>query len=454
MRFTKEALKKPLFGIAVFCMLFISIPGNSFDIKAGADGWKNAASDDEKVNAREARKGVVRIFNRMDNGSSMGSGFGVGTVGEETDIFITNRHVVVKEDDTVSDEIYILLDNEALIRYVENGERRMSMNLDHMVKCKVLYTTEDYPDFAILQAERKVEGRVALPLLSSLEANEMDTVYAVGYPGNADFNTDKYVPASVADETSTQGVISSFKILENSENTEIIQHDASINHGNSGGPLITADGNVIGINTYGFGEVGNSKAGENTMLEYSASVIIDYVMDELDELGIYYEKGTVKTEKKFDFPIDIKILAAAVTGVLVLIIVSVVFLGKKKKGEENKNKPGKASSTDNGLRLQGVSGAFAGRRFAIHGSIRIGRDPQSQIAYPGNTQGISGRHCELILKDGVVYLQDVGSTYGTFVNGIRIQPNQPIVLRAGETFYLAQPQECFVLVDKKQNAGG
>ena len=337
MRFTKEALKKSIFGIAVFFVLSIGVFANSFTVKAGADGWKNAASDDEKVNAREARKGVVRIFNRMENGSSLGTGFGVGTVGEETDIFITNRHVVVNEDDTVSNEIYILLDNEALTRYVENGERYLSMNQDHMVKCKVLYTTEDYPDFAILQAERKVEGRVALPLLSSLESNEMDTVYAVGYPGNADFNTDKYVPASVADETSTQGVISSFKILENSKNTEIIQHDASINHGNSGGPLITTDGNVIGINTYGFGIVGNSEAGENTMSEYSASVIIDY------ELGIYYEKGTVKTgevDQGFEFPIDIKILAAALAGVLVIAILTVAFFLNKKKGEENNNKPG------------------------------------------------------------------------------------------------------------------
>lgn len=55
--------------------------------------------------------------------------------------------------------------------------------------------------------------------------------------------------------TVTSGIISAksrtIKIEEEEESymTDLIQTDATINHGNSGGPLITPEGEVIGINT-------------------------------------------------------------------------------------------------------------------------------------------------------------------------------------------------------------
>ena len=435
MNLKKATLEKILLKTALFYILFAVFCGCSFSVKA------------EKTSMKETYRGVVRIFIPLDMGYSTGSGFGVGTIGKETDIFITNRHVIEKEDGTISDDIYILLDNEAVTFGVENGENYYYMNENHMVKCSVLYTTDNYPDFAILKAEQNVKDRTALPLMSSKEADVLETVYALGYPANADFNTDKYMPSLAEDVTGTQGVISSFKTLDEAADTEIIQHDAHINHGNSGGPLVTADGNVIAINTFITGDGA----------EYSGSVVIDYVIEALNNLGIYYETGAgtaeENTEKEKeevkeeqDFSVTLGILAAAgAVGVLIGIILIIGFAKKQPEENHEENRP-----KDSGFRLQGVSGVFSGRRYAINERIHIGRDPQSELVYPAGTMGISSRHCEIMLQNGEVCLLDKGSTYGTFVNGARIQPNRPVVIHAGETFYLGHPGESFVIIDKNR----
>ena len=67
---------------------------------------------DGAITAREARSGVVRVLviptlpiyysaateEYLERGvrwhSGMGSAFGVGDAGEETDVFVTNRHVI------------------------------------------------------------------------------------------------------------------------------------------------------------------------------------------------------------------------------------------------------------------------------------------------------------------------------------------------------------------------
>lgn len=86
------------------------------------------------------------------------------------------------------------------------------------------------------------------------------SVYVIGYPGVAE-NEELVSNNVVLSSTVTQGTISAIK--PSSQNTfDLIQIDASVQHGNSGGPIIDEDGNVIGVATYGMGsESGNYNMG-------------------------------------------------------------------------------------------------------------------------------------------------------------------------------------------------
>lgn len=398
----------------------------------------------DTVAVDEACKGVVRIVAVNNDGTgAAGSGFGIGTVGKETDIFITNWHVVADlKNGGLADHVYILLDNDAVVHDQYNPE--------HMVECRILYAADQYPDFAVLQAERKVEGRTALALLPSGKAKRSQAVYALGYPGSSDHvNGNKYYAAGVEDVTVTAGTLSRFTEMKISGNTWVIQHDAHINHGNSGGPLVTEEGAVIGINTYGFGDL---------EMEYSASVFIDYALDKLNELGIPYEIYKKGASGNLRY-----ILASA--GILLLAAGAVIYVRKKKapnmagttarsNGTAFQKQAGAAAVQkgwkENSLCLRGTSGVYKGRSFFIKNRIRIGRDPsRNELVYPPKTKGVSSVHCEITIRDGQIYLSDLGSSYGTFLKGVRISANQGVPVREGDSFYLGQPQESFVIVKTK-----
>ncbi len=85
----------------------------------------------------------------------------------------------------------------------------------------------------------------AVTLGNSEDVRVGESVYAIGNPIGYEFR-----------RTVTSGIISAknrtIKIEENDQSsymTDLIQTDATINPGNSGGPLITPNGEVIGINT-------------------------------------------------------------------------------------------------------------------------------------------------------------------------------------------------------------
>ncbi len=197
---------------------------------------------------RDARDSVVRIMNYVsDDEIYSGTGFAVGT---EEDIYIvTNYHVV--ED---AEEIYVMYDTG---KYVE----------------ATVYEESEPRDLAVLKLKKDIPGLVPL----TLETGEIDTgmaVYALGYPGAADVlaqglegydveDKEELLHAVIADKqsmTMTNGIISaivdSSLIGDGSRKVKLIQTNTAINHGNSGGPLLDEEGNVVGINTIGLASLG------------------------------------------------------------------------------------------------------------------------------------------------------------------------------------------------------
>lgn len=66
----------------------------------------------------------------------------------------------------------------------------------------------------------------------------------------------------------------------------------------------------------------------------------------------------------------------------------------------------------------------AGSRIAIEGAASIGRDSDNQIVIDDTT--VSGRHAALIYRDGCWWLEDLGSTNGTWLGDRRVENPQPV----------------------------
>ncbi|WP_026499271.1 FHA domain-containing protein [Butyrivibrio sp. WCD2001] len=96
------------------------------------------------------------------------------------------------------------------------------------------------------------------------------------------------------------------------------------------------------------------------------------------------------------------------------------------------------------MELVGLQGIHQGRRIPINGSVVLGRNQQScTIIYPDNTKGISRVHCKVDQTPSGCVITDLGSSYGTFVNGNKLTPNIPTPLREGDTFYLGNQSNSF-----------
>lgn len=96
-------------------------------------------------------------------------------------------------------------------------------------------------DLAVLQAHKIPDDMIAATMRSTADLAPGDAVLAVGYP----FGIGPSASAGVI-----SGLKRSFRSPEGKQlMTNLIQFDAAANPGNSGGPLVTMEGEVIGIVT-------------------------------------------------------------------------------------------------------------------------------------------------------------------------------------------------------------
>ncbi|TWT84495.1 putative cyclic-di-GMP phosphodiesterase AdrB [Planctomycetes bacterium CA13] len=66
----------------------------------------------------------------------------------------------------------------------------------------------------------------------------------------------------------------------------------------------------------------------------------------------------------------------------------------------------------------------------------IGRKPGVSLRLQFRT--VSGQHAALSIKEGVLYLTDLGSTNGTYINGKRVEPNNPVKICEDELIHFAE----------------
>lgn len=142
-------------------------------------------------------------------------------------------------------------------------------------------------DLAVLQ----VEGDFNLPSIpiNTTGFSIGQTIYVVGYPQIAD-DAELISSTQVLSSSVTKGSISSIK--PNTNNTfDLVQIDAAIQGGNSGGPIIDEDGNVVAVATYSINsDSGNYNYGVSSkeLLAFLANSSID---PQINPMRIELEKS-------------------------------------------------------------------------------------------------------------------------------------------------------------------
>lgn len=191
-----------------------------------------------------AKKTVFRIQTRDDNRRDLaqGTGFIVGGDG----VCLTNFHVVHGA-------------SSAAARF--EGEY-----MDHEME---LIDESPELDLALL----RVKNMTAQPVPLLFEKNppkEGDDVYAAGYPLGLGFSVNKGVVNGIRTLSDIPAELST-GLSKYAKTSKWIQTDCTLNHGNSGGPLVNKDGLVVGINTWGLA------AGNNVYFSLLAPQADDFV---------------------------------------------------------------------------------------------------------------------------------------------------------------------------------
>ncbi len=187
---------------------------------------------------------VVMIYNKMPGGTSTGSGF----VLTQDGYVVTNHHVV-------------------------EGDGKLSVTMtDGRNFAATLVGSDDTNDVALLKIE--AVDLQAVTLGSSSDLIVGDQVVAIGNP------------LGELTSTLTVGYISAKERDVNTEGFAInmLQTDAAINSGNSGGPLFNMKGEVVGITTAKYSGTSSSGA---TIEGVGFAIPIDDVTGLLSDLATY-----------------------------------------------------------------------------------------------------------------------------------------------------------------------
>ena len=192
--------------------------------------------------------------------------------------------------------------------HVIEGARSVDVSFSNNESMKArIIGTDPSTDIAVLQVKAPSRALTPLPRGNSDAVHVGDSVVAIGNP----FGLERTV---------TAGIVSALQRVIQAPNEysidHVIQTDAAINKGNSGGPLLNAEGKVVGVNSQiqseTGGNVGIGFAVPIDTVKTVAAEIIKTGHAEHAFLGIRVQSLTPGIAKLFRLPASHGLLVASV----------------------------------------------------------------------------------------------------------------------------------------------
>ena len=376
-------------------------------------------------------KSVVRIVVSLVDGTGTGSGSVVAN-----GVVLTNHHVIEGGTD------------------ISVGSKHTG---DTLYDARILWKSAEL-DLAVLQ----VDGLPPLPVatLAIQKSGKGEKVWAMGYPGASDLGRQLTSEATV-----TGGVISLFHRQpwpQGSVALWIIQHDAVVNPGNSGGPLFDDCGRVVGVNT--------AKAVREAVEGVFWASRITEAIREMEREGITLQKdnatctpsdgGVAQAQQEAEAAAQAAKKAQRNTFIIGLIVgllsLLAIVLALRKPRQQIIRQVSRAVDGFNQISrlasnihrpavvLAGFDGAGKKLRIAVPsrgasasgGGYVVGRHGAlvDQVVADAN---ISRRHARITVEHGRCAIEDLNSKNGTRVNGVRLVAFEPAAITAGDKIHLA-----------------
>ena len=232
-----------------------------------SEGAKNEA-------VRDDRTGVVQVnvVYTDDEGVRNVIQTGTGFMINELSV-VTCNHVTQLDDETMEEaEERFGVDEQKLRKGLSI---RISVIRDVSIGAKIDKQSVEM-DFAVLKMDDKLAGCKSLPLRNSETLVQLEDCYALGFPTITTFSQDG-VKLTSDDVTITDGKVSKVSTIKG---VEYVVNTASVTSGNSGGPLVDEDGNVVGII--------QGKQTDDMSDSYSYAIASNALIETLDKFAVTY----------------------------------------------------------------------------------------------------------------------------------------------------------------------
>ncbi len=473
--------------LAMLLMLCSSIPAMATEdeVRAVADGVLYFS---ENIDGRDYARGSCFLINE--------------------DTIITSNHCVHFTKEEYDALYYIYGYTQAEVD--KNLTYSVTIQSDFTIPATLVNSSENM-DFAILKLSQPISNHTFLKLRDSKDVKAAETVYSVGFPAVKD-TTRYYNQKDIVFESGTINrsqytaeeswwAESPFFVYEDGSPVYVpynfkgecfLLSGQTFSGGNSGGPLVDNNGNVIGI----------CMAGLDDINCYASA--IDQVMEVLDTVGIAYTKAGDTTSSKTDtettaatdetttaeattaeattkggngLSTPLVISIAAVAAVIVILVVIILIVNSKKKGGSDGPSPsggftppappaappqntatgaGSAGSEGTTVLSQNmgdpnattVLGASANSAYLIRTSnnerinitkpyFKLGKDANRVDYCITGNPAVSRFHASILSKNGQYFIVDNSTTNHTYVNDSMIPANVETQISNGARIKLA-----------------